>query len=99
MTGTGGSTTSNREEPIEATRVVDAEADVEAQVHTRMQNQARDIAQLVHRELMTNAAVAVDVQPSVQDTASVTTKDHSVDQGDVKKKKICIIAIVFFSRL
>jgi hypothetical protein len=97
VTGTGGSTTANREEPVEATRVADVEADIEAQVQTRMQNQAKDIAQMVHRELMTNAAVPVDVQPSVQDTASVTTKDHNVDQGDAKKKKICIIAIVLFA--
>ena len=70
-----------QDQPIEATRVSDTEADIEAQVQSRMQNQAKDIANLVHKELMANAAVPVEVQPSVQDTASVTTKDYSVDEG------------------
>jgi hypothetical protein len=90
---------SNQDEPIEATRVVDDEADIEAQVHTRMQNQARDIAQLVHQELMTHVAIPVDVQSSsVQDAASITTKDQKdqgVEEELQKKKKICIIVIVF----
>jgi hypothetical protein len=81
------------ERPLIATCVSDTEADIEAQVQSRMQNQARDIAHLVRKELMTNAAIPVEVQPSVQDApSSVATNEE-----DAKKKKICIVAIVLLA--
>ena len=80
------------EGPFVATCVSDTEADIEAQVQSRMQNQARDIAHLVRKELMTNAAIPVEVQPSVEETSSVATNEE-----DAKKKKICIVAIVLLA--
>ncbi len=55
--------TTSQDAPIEATRV-ESEADIESQILSRMQNQARDIADMVHQQLMTNAAVPVNVNPS-----------------------------------
>ena len=83
-----------QEEPIEAVCVADADADIEAQVQSRMAMEARDIAKLVHKELMTNAAVPVDVQPSVPDTASLSTQgqDGSASESQ-RKKRICLIGI------
>ena len=63
-------------EPIEARRVSDDSADIEAQVHSRMRTEARDIAEMVHEQLMKNATVPVDVQPSLQDTSSLTKEDQ-----------------------
>jgi hypothetical protein len=80
------------ERPLIATCVSDTEADIEAQVQSRMQNQARDIAHLVREELMTNAAIPVEVQPSVEETSSVATNEE-----DAKKKKIFIVAIVLLA--
>jgi hypothetical protein len=85
------------EGPFVATCVSDTEADIEAQVKSRMQNQAEDIEQVVRRVLMTNVAIPVEVQPSVEETSSVATNDHSVDEEDAKKKKICIVAIVLLA--
>jgi hypothetical protein len=85
------------ESPLIATCVSDTEADIEAQVQSRMQNQARDIAHLVRKELMTNAAIPVEVQPSLEETSSVATNEHSVHEEDAKKKKICIVAIVLLA--
>jgi len=84
-----------REEPVEARCVSDDDADIEAQVQSRMRNEARDIAEMVHKQLMTNAAVPVDVQPSLQGTSSPTTEvqDDSANEEQRKKKRICLIAI------
>jgi hypothetical protein len=95
--GTDGDKSPTQDQPIEATCVSDTEADIEAQVQSRMQNQAKDIAHLVHKELMTNAAVPVEVQPSVQETPSVMTGDYGTGGDSQKKKKICIVAIIILA--
>ena len=81
-------------EPVEARCVADDEADIEAQVQTRMKNEAKDIAEMVHKQLMANAAVA-DVQPSIQDTSSLTTTPSEDDRIRQKKKRkmLCLIAV------
>lgn len=80
--------------PIEARRVEDDEADIEAQVQTRLKDQAKDIAQMVHKELITNMAVPVDVQPSVGDTAlSSVSQDQDSSASVIKKKRIYLILI------
>jgi hypothetical protein len=88
---TGGDKTPD--EPIEAMRVEDSEADIEAQLQSHMQKQAKDIAHMVHKELMTNAAIPVDVQPNIQDTTSVSTRDYNTE-GNSHKKRNCLIAVI-----
>jgi hypothetical protein len=97
VNGIDGDKTPTQDQPIEATCVSDTEVDIEAQVQSRMQNQAKDIAHLVHKELMTNAAVPVEVQPSVQETPSVVTGDYGTGGDSQKKKKICIVAIIILA--
>ena len=73
--------------PIEATRVEDSDTDIEAQIQSRMQNQAKDIADMVHQQLMTNAAVPVNVHPS--DSNNINDNE-SIGEG--RKKQNYIIA-------
>jgi hypothetical protein len=80
-------------EPIEARRVEDDEADIEAQVQNRMKTEAEDIADMVHKHLMANAAVA-EVQPSAQDASSLTTQDQDEQtRQQQKRKRYCLLAI------
>ena len=61
---------SQGQEPIEAHRVSDDE---------EMHNQAKEIAEMVHKELMAKATVPVEVRsggpPSTQDTSSLVTQE------------------------
>ena len=84
--GEGQPVVPGQNEPIEARCVADDEADIEAQVQSRMKNEAKDIADMVHKQLMANAAVA-EVQPSIQDTFSLTTTPSQDDRIRQKKKR------------
>ena len=82
-----------QDEPVEARCVSDEEADIEAQVQSHMKNQAKDIAEMVHRQLMTHATMA-EVQPSKQDTSSLTTTPSEDDHiRQQKRKRLYLIAV------
>lgn len=70
----------------------DDEADIEAQVQTRMRNEADELANMVQERIMKNAVVA-EVQ-SEQDTPYHASKPEENEQGK-RKKFICIGLIVF----
>jgi hypothetical protein len=78
---------SQGQEPIEAHRVSDDE---------EMHNQAKEIAEMVHKELIAKATVPVEVRPggppSTQDTSSLVTQEggRSVCQ---RRKRLIIMAI------
>ena len=81
----------DEDKPLEAILVanrVEEEVDVEAQVQARVRSEAEEIADMVHRRMLQNAAIA---EPY---TGEETTSSGTKSEGDNRRKKICILLAV-----